>query len=192
MRLILLGPPGAGKGTQSAKLVERFGIAQLSTGEMLRAAVKAGTPVGLQAKTIMDAGGLVSDDVVVGIIAERIEEADCKKGFILDGFPRTVGQAEALDVMLKAKHLKLDHVIELKVDENALIKRVENRVAEMTDRGEPVRADDNPESFKKRLIVYREQTAPVSAFYAKKKRLDVVDGMKAVEDVAAAIKAIVA
>ena len=163
MRLILLGPPGAGKGTQAARLVQKFGIPQLSTGDMLRAAVKAGTPVGLKAKAVMDAGGLVSDEIVIGIIKDRIKEADAAKGFILDGFPRTVAQAEALHELLDREKMKLDAVVELKVDENALLARIETRARETVAAGGTVRADDNPESFKIRLDAYREQTAPGSA-----------------------------
>lgn len=187
MRLILLGPPGAGKGTQAARLVEKFGIPQLSTGDMLRAAVKAGTPVGLQAKAVMEAGGLVSDEIVVGIIAGRIQEADAAKGFILDGFPRTVAQAEALDRMLTEKAMQLDAVVELKVDENALLSRIEKRAMETVAAGGTVRADDNPEAFKTRLETYREQTAPVSAYYASKGELKVVDGMQPIEVVSTAL-----
>ena len=187
MRLILLGPPGAGKGTQSARLVEKFGIPQLSTGDMLRAAVKAGTPVGKQAKAIMDAGKLVSDDVVVGIVADRIEEPDAKKGFILDGFPRTVAQAEALDAMLAKKKLQLDAVVELKVDERALLARIQTRADDTVKAGGAVRADDNPQSFKIRLDAYKAQTAPVSGYYASKGVLKTVDGMAKVEAVATAI-----
>jgi adenylate kinase len=189
MRLILLGPPGAGKGTQSARLVEKFGIPQLSTGDMLRAAVKAGTPVGLKAKAVMDAGGLVSDDIVVGIINDRIEEPDARTGFILDGFPRTVAQAKALDVMLAEKKLTLDAVVELKVDEKALLARIENRARETVAAGGTVRADDNPEAFKVRLDQYREQTAPVSAYYANKGQLKMVDGMAPIADVTKALDA---
>lgn len=187
MRLILLGPPGAGKGTQAQRLVDKYGIVQLSTGDMLRAAVKAGTPVGLRAKDIMARGELVPDEVVVAIVADRIDEPDAKKGFILDGFPRTVAQAEALERMLKDKGLQLDAVIELKVDERILLQRVEKRVAEMTARGEPVRADDNPESLKKRLDAYRAQTAPLVDYYAGKGALQSVDGMAAIDDVSDAI-----
>jgi adenylate kinase len=187
MRLILLGPPGAGKGTQSARLVQKLGIPQLSTGDMLRAAVKAATPVGLKAKSLMDAGSLVPDEVVVGIVADRIEEPDAAHGFILDGFPRTVAQAQALDTMLHAKHMDLDAVIELKVDESALLKRIEKRAEETIAAGGTVRADDNPEAFKTRLAAYRAQTAPVSAYYAQKGRLHVLDGMASIDAVADAI-----
>ncbi len=187
MRLILLGPPGAGKGTQSTRLVEKFDIPQLSTGDMLRAAVKAGTPVGLKAKAVMDAGGLVSDEIVIGIIKDRIKEADATKGFILDGFPRTVAQAEALDALLKAEGMKLDAVVELKVDEKALLARIENRARETVAAGGVVRADDNPESFKIRLDAYREQTAPVSAYYAGQGRLNTVDGMAPIDQVTRAL-----
>ena len=189
MRLILLGPPGAGKGTQAARLTEKFKIPQLSTGDMLRAAVRAGTPVGLQAKAVMDAGGLVSDEIVCGIISDRIEEADAVNGFILDGFPRTVAQAKALDDMLAKKSMGLDAIVELKVDENALLARIEKRAAETLAAGGTVRADDNPEAFKVRLVSYREQTAPVSAYYASKGVLKTVDGMAPIDQVTAALDA---
>jgi adenylate kinase len=190
MRLILLGPPGAGKGTQAERLVERFKVVQLSTGDMLRAAVKAGTPVGLKAKDVMARGELVPDDVVVSIVADRISEPDARNGFILDGFPRTVPQAEALDRMLDQKGLALDAVIELKVDETVLLGRIENRVANMRARGEPLRPDDNPDSLKKRLDAYRAQTAPLTDYYARKGVLKTVDGMPPVEEVSAAVAAI--
>ena len=190
MRIILLGPPGAGKGTQAVRLVERLGIPQLSTGDMLRAAVAAGTPVGLEAKDVMAGGGLVSDDIVVRIVADRIEEPDARRGFILDGFPRTVAQAEALDAMLAGKGLTLDAVVELKVDEGALVKRMETRVAETLARGEPVRKDDNPEAFRARLANYREQTAPVSGYYARKGVLKTVDGMQPIDTVTQQVFAI--
>ena len=190
MRLILLGPPGAGKGTQAARLVDKFKIPQLSTGDMLRAAVKAGTPVGLQAKAVMDAGGLVSDEIVCGIISDRIEEADASNGFILDGFPRTVAQAQALDDLLAKKAMKLDAIIELKVDENALLARIEKRAAEALAAGGTVRADDNPDAFKVRLVSYREQTAPVSAYYASHGVLKTVDGMAPIDQVTTALDAI--
>ena len=189
MRLILLGPPGAGKGTQAARLTEKFKIPQLSTGDMLRAAVKAGTPVGLQAKAVMDAGGLVSDEIVCGIISDRIEEADASNGFILDGFPRTVAQAKALDELLAKKAMDLDAIVELKVDENALLARIEKRAAETLAAGGVVRADDNPESFKVRLTAYRDQTAPVSAYYASKGVLKTVDGMAPIDQVTVALDA---
>jgi adenylate kinase len=184
MRLILLGPPGAGKGTQAQRLVERHGIVQLSTGDMLRAAVAAGTEIGLKAKAIMDRGELVPDEVVVGIVADRIEKADATSGFILDGFPRTVGQAEALDVMLKEKNLKIDAVVEIKVDEGILLSRIEKRAGE-TPGG--ARADDNEEALKKRLAVYREQTAPLVDYFRSKGLLRTVDGMKGIEEVSRSI-----
>src|SRR5580704_6290356 len=190
MRLILLGPPGAGKGTQAQRLVEQFKIVQLSTGDMLRAAVKDGTPVGLRAKDIMARGDLCPDEVVVAIVADRIEEPDARDGFILDGFPRTVRQAEALDRMLAEKGLALDAVIELKVDEGKMLKRIENRIAEMAARGEPLRPDDNPETLKKRIEAYRAQTAPLIDYYAGKGALKTVDGMAPIEKVSAAIAAI--
>jgi adenylate kinase len=183
MRLILLGPPGAGKGTQAERLVKRLSIPQLSTGEMLRAAVAAKTPVGLRAKDIMNRGELVSDDIVVQIVADRIEEQDAKKGFILDGFPRTVAQAEALLSMLTQKKLKLDAVLEFKVDEPALVDRVVKRAKEAAERGEPVRNDDNPEVFKTRLEAYRAQTKPLVDYYRSKGALKSIDGMQPVDKV---------
>jgi adenylate kinase len=190
MRLILLGPPGAGKGTQAQRLVQKYGIVQLSTGDMLRAAVAAETPIGLKAKDIMASGGLVSDDIVIGIIADRIEQADAKSGFILDGFPRTVPQAEALDELLKQKGLKLDSVIELRVNEAALLRRVETRIAEMQARGEAVRADDNAEALAKRLEAYRAQTEPLVHYYSDKRALATVDGMASIDEVTAQISRI--
>jgi adenylate kinase len=187
MRLILLGPPGAGKGTQAKRLVEQFNVVQLSTGDMLRAAVAAATPVGLKAKDIMARGELVPDDVVVAIVADRISEPDAQNGFILDGFPRTVPQAEALDGMLKDKGLALDAAIELKVDEGILLQRIESRIAGMAAQGEALRPDDNPESLKKRLDAYRAQTAPLAGYYAGKGMLKTVDGMASIDDVTAAI-----
>jgi adenylate kinase len=183
MRLILLGPPGSGKGTQAQRLVERHSIVQLSTGEMLRAAVAAGTPVGLQAKDVMATGGLVPDKIVVSIISDRIELPDAKNGFILDGFPRTVPQAEALDELLKHKHMKLDAVIELRVNESALLERVEKRAAETRARGEEVRLDDTPEVLTKRLAAYRSQTEPLIHYYSERRKLLTVDGMMTIEEV---------
>jgi adenylate kinase len=187
MRLILLGPPGAGKGTQAQRLVSKHGIVQLSTGDMLRAAVKAGTPVGQQAKDIMDRGDLCPDNLVVAIVSDRIDEPDARKGFILDGFPRTVAQAQALDRMLAAKKLKLDAVVELKVDEDALLARIENRIREAQARGEPLRADDNAEVLKTRLHAYRTQTAPLIDYYRGKGLLMGVNGMASVDEVTTAI-----
>ncbi|QIO33306.1 adenylate kinase [Bradyrhizobium sp. 1(2017)] len=187
MRIILLGPPGSGKGTQAQLLVQRYGIVQLSTGEMLRAAVAAGTPVGLKAKEIMASGGLVPDEVVVGIISDRIDLPDARGGFILDGFPRTVPQAEALDDLLRHKHLKLDAVIELRVNESALLNRVETRVAQMRERGEEVRVDDTPEVLTKRLASYRSQTEPLIHYYSERRKLSTIDGMMAIDEVTRAI-----
>jgi adenylate kinase len=183
MRLILLGPPGSGKGTQAQRLVQRYGIVQLSTGEMLRAAVAAQTPVGVKAQHIMASGGLVPDEVVVGIISDRLDQPDAANGFILDGFPRTVPQAEALDELLKKKHIKLDAVVELRVNESALLQRVETRVAEMRARGEDVRIDDTPEVLTKRLTSYREQTEPLIHYYSERRKLLTVDGMMTIEHV---------
>src|SRR5947208_6325256 len=183
MRLILLGPPGAGKGTQAQRLVQKHHIVQLSTGEMLRAAVAAGTPVGLQAKDIMASGALVPDEVVIGIISDRLDQPDMKNGFILDGFPRTVPQAAALDELLKKKHIRLDAVIELRVNESALLQRVETRVAEMRARGEEVRVDDTPEVLAKRLAQYRSLTEPLIHYYSERRKLLTVDGMMSIEQV---------
>ena len=192
MRLVLLGPPGAGKGTQAQRLVARHGIVQLSTGDMLRAAVAAGTPVGLKAKAVMDAGGLVSDEIVIGIIAERIGEADAKNGFILDGFPRTVAQAEALDHLLTEKCLKLDAVIELVVDQEKLVNRILNRAAEAAAKGEPVRKDDDPVVFKTRLEAYNRDTAVVAPYYKARGQLKQIDGMAPIDQVTAAIDGVLA
>lgn len=183
MRLILLGPPGAGKGTQAQRLVQKHGIIQLSTGEMLRAAVAAETPVGLQAKDLMASGSLVPDEIVIGIISDRLDQPDMKNGFILDGFPRTVPQAAALDELLKKKHIKLDAVVELRVNESALLDRVETRVAEMRARGEEVRIDDTPEVLSKRLANYRTLTEPLIHYYSERRKLLTVDGMMTIEHV---------
>jgi adenylate kinase len=192
MRLILLGPPGAGKGTQAQRLVHKHHIIQLSTGEMLRAAVAAGTPIGLQAKDIMASGALVPDEVVIGIISDRLDQPDMKNGFILDGFPRTVPQAAALDELLKKKHIKLDAVIELRVNESALLSRVETRVAEMQARGEDVRIDDTPEVLSKRLASYRTLTEPLIHYYSERRKLLTVDGMMTIEHVTREINRILA
>ena len=161
MRMVLLGPPGAGKGTQAKELVTKYGIVQLSTGDMLRAAVAAGTAVGLKAKDIMARGDLVPDEVVVAIVSDRIDQPDATSGFILDGFPRTVPQAVALDRMLEQKGLRLDAVLQLKVDPDILVRRIAGRVEQMRRRGEPLRPDDNPEVLKQRLLAYGAQTAPL-------------------------------
>ncbi|KRA99712.1 adenylate kinase [Devosia sp. Root685] len=185
MRLILLGPPGAGKGTQAKILVEAYGIPQLSTGDILRAAIAAKTPLGLEAKAIVDRGDLVSNEIVNGIVSERLDADDCKPGFILDGFPRTIAQAEALAGMLKDKGVALDAVIEIKANADELVRRVIQRGKESGG----ARADDNEEVLRKRLDVYQEQTAPLVAFYAEKGLLRPVDGMEPVDAVTAAIKA---
>jgi adenylate kinase len=187
MRLILLGPPGAGKGTQAQRLVDKHGIVQLSTGDMLRAAVKAGTPVGRKARDVMARGELCPDEVVVAIVADRIDQPDAAQGFILDGFPRTLPQAEALDRMLADKGLKLDAVIELKVDPAILLGRVEKRIADMKAQGQPLRADDNAEALKTRLDAYRAQTAPLIDYYGKRGALKTVDGMAPIPEVGQAI-----
>jgi adenylate kinase len=187
MRLILLGPPGAGKGTQAQRLVAKYGLVQLSTGDMLRAAAKAGTPIGLRAGEIMARGELVPDDVVVAIVADRIAQPDAHNGFILDGFPRTVPQAHALDRMLKEKGLELDAVIELKVDEGILLERIEKRIAEMKARGETVRDDDNADALHRRLVTYRGLTAPLTAYYQLQSTLRSVDGMASISEVSSAI-----
>jgi len=184
MRLILLGPPGAGKGTQAQRLVERHGIVQLSTGDMLRAAVAAGTPVGQRAKAIMDRGDLVSDDVMIDIIADRIERPDSAKGFILDGFPRTIAQADALSDLLAKKELKLDAVIEIAVNDAMLRDRIAGRAKETGG----ARADDTLETLAKRLAIYHAQTAPVADYYRRKGMLKTVDGMGTMDQVGAAIE----
>ncbi|HEY4737391.1 MAG TPA: adenylate kinase [Xanthobacteraceae bacterium] len=187
MRLILLGPPGAGKGTQAQRLVAKYGLVQLSTGEMLRAAVKAGTPIGLRAKDMMARGELVPDDLVIAIVSARIDEPDARNGFILDGFPRTIPQARALDRMLEEKGLKLDAVIDLKVDENMLLERIEKRIAETRARGETLRPDDDAEVLRRRLLAYRDQTTPLVTYYRLQSVLRQVDGMAEVRDVGRAV-----
>ena len=192
MRLILLGPPGAGKGTQATRVAEKYGIPQLSTGDMLRVAVSAGSPIGLRAKAVMESGALVSDEIVQGIIDDRIGEPDAKSGFILDGFPRTLAQAEALDEMLARKGLKIDAAVELKVDADKLVSRIVQRAAEAKAAGRPVRKDDDPEIFKTRLAAYFRDTAAVTPHYAAKGVLHYVDGMASIPAVAVALDAILA
>jgi len=192
MRLVLLGPPGAGKGTQATRIVERFSIPQLSTGEMLREAVAEGTAAGLRVKHIMDRGELVPDDVVVSVVASRIDHSDAANGFILDGFPRTVARATALDRELAKRGIKLDAVLDLEVDEDALLDRIRGRAEEAAKRGEPVRRDDNPETFKTRLHVYREQTAPVTEYYRSQGLLNMVDGLQPIDAVTEQLFAAVA
>jgi adenylate kinase len=190
MRLILLGPPGAGKGTQAQRLVEKHRLPQLSTGDMLRAAVKAETAVGKRAKAVMDAGELVSDAIVNAIVAERIDEADCKNGFILDGYPRTLAQADAVEAMLAERGLKLDAVIELVVDDKALVGRIVRRAEEAKAAGHAVRKDDNPEVFEERLREYYKKTAPLVGYYYAKGLLKQLDGMASIDDVTKEIEAV--
>jgi adenylate kinase len=187
MRLILLGPPGSGKGTQAQRLAANHGLIKLSTGDMLRAAVDAGTSVGLRAKDIMARGELVPDEIVVSIVSDRLDQPDARKGFILDGFPRTVPQARALDHLLGQKAMELDAVIELEVDEGILLERIERRRAQMTARGEDLRPDDNPDVLRRRLAAYRAQTAPLIAYYRGQGVLHSVDGMAPIQQVAATI-----
>jgi len=192
MRLILLGPPGAGKGTQAQRLVEKYGIPQLSTGDMLRAAVKAETAVGKRAKAVMDAGELVSDEIVNAIVSERIDQPDCAKGFILDGYPRTLVQADAVEKMLAERGAGLDVVIELVVDDKALVGRIVKRAEEAAAAGQPVRKDDNPEVFEERLREYYKKTAPLTGYYYAKGLLKGVDGMGSIDEVTKSIDAILA
>ncbi|MCO5147709.1 MAG: adenylate kinase [Aquamicrobium sp.] len=192
MRLILLGPPGAGKGTQAQRLVEKHGIPQLSTGDMLRAAVQAQTDVGKRAKAVMDAGELVSDEIVNAIVAERIDQADCAGGFILDGYPRTLAQADAVEAMLAKRGIALDAVIELVVDDKALVGRIVRRAEQAKAAGQPVRKDDNPEVFEERLREYYKKTAPLIGYYHAKGMLKGVDGMAPIDDVTRQIDALLA
>jgi adenylate kinase len=192
VNLILLGPPGAGKGTQAQVLADKHGLVQLSTGDMLRAAVKAGTETGRKAEAIMKSGGLVSDEIVVGIIAERIEEPDCAGGFILDGFPRTLKQADALGTLLAAKGRDLDAVIEIKVDDAILVSRIETRARESLAAGGTVRADDNAEALRTRLMAYYRETAPLIGYYFAYRKLRTVDGMAPIAEVSAQIEAVLA
>jgi adenylate kinase len=189
LNLVLFGPPGAGKGTQAKLLMQARGLPQLSTGEMLRAAIAAGTELGLSAKTIMDRGDLVSDDIVIGIIAERLDHPDAASGAIFDGFPRTIAQAEALDQLLESRGKQIDTAIELKVNDEALIERSENRVREMRAAGETPRADDTPETLRNRLEVYYQNTAPLIAYYRNQGKLKTVDGMASISEVTRSIAA---
>ena len=214
MKLILLGPPGAGKGTQAKRLQEAYDIVQLSTGDMLRAEVEAGTEAGTQAKAIMESGGLVSDELIISMISSRIDQEDCKNGFILDGFPRTTPQAEALDKMFEDKGMKLDLVIEMKVDDEAMIERITGRYtcskcgtgyhdSFQKPETEGVcdkcggtdfsrRADDNAETVRSRLKAYHDQTAPIISYYGNKGNLKSVDGMAAIDDVTKQMKGVIA
>lgn len=190
MRLIILGPPGAGKGTQAQILVDKYDIPQLSTGDMLRAAVKAETDVGRRAKAVMDAGELVSDAIVNAIVAERIEQADCANGFILDGYPRTLAQADATEAMLAERGLELDAAIELQVDDKVLIDRIAKRAQEAEASGQPVRKDDSADVFEERLREYYKKTAPLVGYYYAKGKLHQVDGMVEIEEVTSDIEKI--
>jgi adenylate kinase len=181
MRLVLLGPPGAGKGTQASRIAKRFGIQQLSTGDMLREAAAAGTPLGLRTKHIMDRGELVPDEVVIAVVADRIDQADATNGFVLDGFPRTLLQAEALDRELAARRMGLDAVLELEVNEDVLLVRIKGRAEEAANQSQPVRCDDNPEVFKTRLKAYRAQTVPLTEYYRSQGLLKIVDGLQPID-----------
>jgi adenylate kinase len=188
MNLIFLGPPGAGKGTQAALVAARLGIPQLSTGDMLRAAVKAGTAIGRQAKSVMDRGELVSDQVVIGIVEERIAQPDCKPGFILDGFPRTLAQAAALDKLLEAHGMRLDRVIEFKIDDAVLLARIEKRAKDAVEAGQKPRADDNAEALKTRLWAYYKETSPLIGYYFRSGNLVSLDAMAPVATVTSEIE----
>ena len=181
MRLVLLGPPGAGKGTQASRIAKRFGIPQLSTGDILRDAAAAGTPLGLRAKHVMDRGELVPDEVVIAVVADRIDQPDAANGFVLDGFPRTVPQAEALDRELAARGIRLDAVLELEANEDVLLVRIRGRAEEAANQGQSVRRDDNPEVFKTRLRAYRAQTVPVTEYYRSQGLLKIVDGLQSID-----------
>jgi adenylate kinase len=184
VRLIIMGPPGAGKGTQAERISHQMGIPQLSTGEMLRAAVDAGTKIGRQAQRIMERGGLVPDDIVLRIIAERLEVADARGGFILDGFPRTIKQAKELDELLLERQIALDKALEIRINESALEERIATRAREAAARGEPIRKDDNPAILRKRLQAYAKETAPLIDYYSGKGLLRSVDGMQSIDAVA--------
>lgn len=188
MRLIVFGPPGAGKGTQAQRLGERHSIPPLSTGDMLRAAVTEGTETGRRVKAIMDRGELVPDDVVNQMISDRIDQEDCRNGFILDGFPRTVAQAESLTAMLEQRGVRLDAVIELQVDQTSLIERMEKRVADTLAAGGTARSDDNRDTFVRRLDAYRNKTEPLLDYYRRRRELITVNGMQGIDDVAREIE----
>lgn len=190
VNIILFGPPGAGKGTQAAYIQERYGLTKLSTGDMLRAEIAAESELGLEVKKIIDAGDLVPDHIMIELISRRIEEPDCRNGFILDGFPRTLGQAQALDLMLEEKGKKLDAVFQLKVDDSALLSRLESRVSEQKQKGLPARSDDNADTLARRLKVYHSQTKPVLPYYEDKGNLYVIAGMKPIADVSKEITAL--
>lgn len=191
MRIVLLGPPGAGKGTQAKRVAARFAIPHLSTGKMLRAAVKAETSIGRQARDVMARGELVPDALVVAAVIERVKQPDARRGFVLDGFPRTIPQAEAFDLLLLAEGLKLDHVIELKVDEEILLDRVLTRALEAEKSGQTVRADDNHEALEIRLQAYNEQTAPLVEYYRARGILKTIDGLRSVGSVTEDLLAVV-
>jgi len=181
MRLVLLGPPGAGKGTQATMIAKRFAVPQLSTGDMLREAVASGSALGARVKDIMERGDLVPDDVVIAVVADRMDCSDAANGFVLDGFPRTVAQAEALDRELAARGFGLEAVLELEVDEDVLLVRIKGRAEEAGNKGQPVRRDDNPDVFKTRLKAYRVQTAPVTEYYRSQGLLHIVDGLQPID-----------
>jgi adenylate kinase len=181
MRLVLLGPPGAGKGTQATRIAKRFAVPQLSTGDMLREAVASGSALGARVKDIMEHGDLVPDDVVIAVVADRMDHSDAANGFVLDGFPRTVAQAEALDRELAARGIGLEAVLELEVDEDVLLVRIKGRAEEAGNKGQPVRRDDNPDVFKTRLKAYRVQTAPVTEYYRSQGLLHIVDGLQPID-----------
>ena len=189
MNIVLFGPPGAGKGTQARILTETRGWPQLSTGDMLRAAVQAQTPLGKQVEAILTKGELVTDAIVIGIVAERIDQPDCRGGAVFDGFPRTIAQAEALDRMLAERRKKIDMVLELKVDDAVLVQRAEQRVKETLAKGGTARSDDTPETLKHRLEVYYKNTAPLLEFYARQGKVTTVDGMATIEAVTKAVAA---
>ena len=187
MNIILFGPPGAGKGTQAKFIIDKYNLVQISTGDMLREAVKSGSELGNKVKVIMDKGDLVSDDIIMSIISERVIEEDCKKGFILDGFPRTLNQAKELDKMLDHKNLKIDYIIEILVDEDLLISRIEKRASE----DKIARNDDNDEVLKNRIMIYKRDTIPVLKYYKNLNRLRQANGMQSIKNVSNDIQGII-